>query len=183
MPKTASASDVIAFWFDEATPEQWYKKDQAFDDAIRNRFGDTIEAALAGRLDKWADEVETCMALIILLDQFTRNIHRDTPRAFSGDEMALALSLRFIDRGFIDHPDATWRQFMLMPMMHSEDIGIQDRSIPLFEEHTNPLTLEYAIKHRDIVARFGRFPHRNAILGRPSSDEEVEFLTQPGSSF
>ena len=82
MPKTASASDVIAFWFDEATPEQWYRKDQAFDDAIRNRFGDTIEAALAGRLDKWADEVETCMALIILLDQFTRNIHRDTPRAF-----------------------------------------------------------------------------------------------------
>ena len=183
MPKTASVSDVIAFWFEEAKPEQWYKKDPAFDDAIRERFEDSIVAALAGRLDNWADEAEGCLALIILLDQFTRNIYRDTPRAFSGDDMALALSLRCIDRGFINHENAAWRQFMLMPMMHSEDLGIQDRSIPLFEALTNPLTHEYAIKHRDIVARFGRFPHRNAILGRPSSDEEAEFLTQPGSSF
>jgi len=183
MPKTASVSDVIAFWFSEASPEQWYKKDPAFDDAIRDRFADTVEAALAGRLDGWADEVDGCLALIILLDQFTRNIYRDTPRAFSGDEMSLALSLRCIDRGFITHENPAWRQFMLMPMMHSEDIGIQDRSIPLFAEHTNPLTHEYAVKHRDIVARFGRFPHRNTILGRPSSDEEREFLTQPGSSF
>ena len=183
MPKTASVSDVIAFWFEESKPEQWYKKDPDFDDAIRERFEDSIVAALAGRLDNWADEAEGCLALIILLDQFTRNIYRDTPRAFSGDDMALALSLRCIDRGFINHENAAWRQFMLMPMMHSEDLGIQDRSIPLFEAHTNPLTHEYAIKHRDIVARFGRFPHRNAILGRPSSDEEAEFLTQPGSSF
>ena len=183
MPKSASISDVLTFWFEDAKPEQWYKKDSAFDEAIRDRFEDTIVAALAGRLDKWADEVEGCLALIILLDQFTRNIYRDTPRAFAGDEMALALSLRCIDRGFISHEDATWRQFMLMPMMHSEDLAIQDKSIPLFEEFTNPLTHEFAVKHRDIVARFGRFPHRNAILGRPSSDEETEFLTQPGSSF
>ena len=183
MPKTASVSDILAFWFEDSLPEQWYRKDPAFDDAIRDRFEDTIVAALAGRLDKWADDADGCLALIILLDQFTRNIYRDTPRAFAGDEMALALSLRCIDRGFIDHHDAAWRQFMLMPMMHSEDLGIQDRSIPLFETHTNPLTHEYAIRHRDIVARFGRFPHRNAILGRPSSTEEQEFLTQPGSSF
>jgi len=183
MPKSASISDVLTFWFEDAKPEQWYKKDSAFDEAIRDRFEDTIVAALAGRLDRWADEVEGCLALIILLDQFTRNIYRDTPRAFAGDEMALALSLRCIDRGFINHEDATWRQFMLMPMMHSEDLAIQDKSIPLFEEFTNPLTHEFAVKHRDIVARFGRFPHRNAILGRPSSDEETEFLTQPGSSF
>lgn len=183
MPKTASASDVLAFWFDEATPEQWYKKDPAFDEVIRDRFETTIVAALAGRLDSWADDAASCLALILLLDQFTRNIYRDTPRAFSGDEIALALSLRCVDRGFINHESASWRQFMLMPMMHSEDLDIQDRSIPLFEEHTNPRTHDYAIKHRDIVARFGRFPHRNAILGRPSSDEEAEFLTQPGSSF
>ena len=97
--------------------------------------------------------------------------------------MALALSLRCIDRDYLAHEDATWRQYMLMPMMHSEDLAIQERSLPLFERLTNPLTHEYALKHRDIVARFGRFPHRNAILGRPSSDEEIAFLKQPGSSF
>ena len=183
MPKTATAQDVLDFWFEEAKPEQWYKKDPAFDEQIRSRFEDTITSALSARLDNLADELEPCLALILVLDQFTRNIYRDTPRAFSGDEMALALSLRCIDRGFLDHENATWRQFMLMPMMHSEDLGIQDRSIPLFEEHTNPLTHEYAIRHRDIVARFGRFPHRNAILGRPSSDEELAFLKWPGSSF
>ena len=183
MPKTATASEVLAFWFEEAKSEQWYKKDPAFDEAIRDRFESTIAAALAGKLDSWADDVDGCLALIILLDQFTRNIYRDTPRAFSGDEMAVALSLRCIDRGFLTHENAAWRQFMLMPMMHSEDIGIQDRSIPLFETHTNPMTHDYAIRHRDIVARFGRFPHRNAILGRPSSDEELAFLKEPGSSF
>jgi len=183
MPKTATASEVLAFWFEESKPEQWYKKDPAFDEAIRARFESTIGAALAGRLDSWADDIDSCLALIILLDQFTRNIYRDTPRAFSGDEMVVALSLRCIDRGFLQHENAAWRQFMLMPMMHSEDIEIQEQSIPLFETHTNPMTHDYAIRHRDIVARFGRFPHRNAILGRPSSDEETEFLKEPGSSF
>ena len=97
--------------------------------------------------------------------------------------MALALSLRCVDRDYLAHEDAAYRQFMLMPMMHSENLEIQDRSLPLFEKLTNPLTHEYAVKHRDIIARFGRFPHRNAILGRPSSAEETEFLKQPGSSF
>jgi len=183
MPKTATSQDVLSFWFEESAPEQWYKKDPAFDDAIRDRFEDAVSAALAARLDKWAEETGSCLALILLLDQFTRNIYRDTPRAFSGDEMALALSLRCIDKGFVAHENPAWRQFMLMPMMHSEDLEIQDLSLPLFKEHTNPQTHEYAIRHRDIVARFGRFPHRNAILGRPSSDEELAFLTQPGSSF
>ena len=183
MPKTAPATEVLSFWFEEATPEQWYKKDPAFDETIRDRFEPTIIAALSGRLDGWADDVDGCLALILLLDQFTRNIYRDTPRAFSGDEMAVALSLRCLDRGFLAHQDAAWRQFMLMPMMHSEELDIQDRSLPLFEEHTNPQTHDYAVRHRDIIARFGRFPHRNAILGRPSNDEELAFLTQPGSSF
>ena len=132
MPKTASVSDILAFWFEESLPEQWYKKDPAFDDAIRDRFEDTIVAALAGRLDKWADDVDGCLALIILLDQFTRNIYRDTPRA-AGDETALALSLRCIDRGFIDHHDRP-AAVHADAMMHSEDLG-QDRSIPLFETH------------------------------------------------
>ena len=183
MPKPKSSSTVLAFWFEDSEPEQWYSKDAAFDDAIREGFEPTITAALASRLDSWADDAAGCLALILLLDQFTRNIYRDSPRAFSGDEMALALSLRCIDRDYLAHENPTYRQFMLMPMMHSEDLAIQERSLPLFERLTNPKTHEYAVKHRDIIARFGRFPHRNAILGRPSSDEEVEFLTQPGSSF
>ena len=183
MPKTAAAQDVLHFWFDQSKPEQWYKKDPAFDGKIRSHFEDTIAAALSARLDSWADKLDTCLALILVLDQFTRNVYRDTPKAFIGDEIALAFSLRCVDRGFLSHGNAAWRQFMLMPMMHSEDVGIQERSIPLFEQHTNPLTLEYAIKHRDIIARFGRFPHRNAILRRPSSEEELAFLKEPGSFF
>ena len=183
MPKPKSSSAVLAFWFEDSQPEQWYRKDTAFDDAIRDNFEITVTAALASNLDGWADDVDGCLALILLLDQFTRNIYRDTPRAFSGDDMALALSLRCIDRDYLAHENPAWRQFMLMPMMHSEDLNIQDMSLPLFERLTNPMTHEYAVKHRDIIARFGRFPHRNAILGRPSSDEEVEFLKQPGSSF
>ena len=183
MPNPASSAAVVAFWFEESKPEQWYKKDAAFDNAIRDRFEMTVTAALASHLDGWADSAEGCLALIILLDQFTRNIYRDSPRAFSGDDMAVALSLRCGDRDYLAHEDATYRQFMLMPMMHSEDLAIQEKSLPLFERLTNPRTHEFAVKHRDIIARFGRFPHRNAVLGRPSTDEEVEFLKQPGSSF
>ena len=183
MPNPASSAAVVAFWFEESKPEQWYKKDAAFDNAIRDRFEMTVTAALASRLDGWADSAEGCLALIILLDQFTRNIYRNTPRAFSGDEMAMALSLRCLERGYLDDADANQRHFMLMPLMHSEDLAIQDMSLPLFETHTDARTLDYAQQHRDIVALFGRFPHRNAILGRPNTPEEIEFLTPPGSSF
>jgi len=183
MSKPKSSAAVLAFWFEDSEPEQWYKKDPAFDETIRGGFEATITAGLVSRLDGWADNAEGCLALILLLDQFTRNIYRDSPRAFSGDEMALALSLRCIERDYLAHENQAYRQFMLMPMMHSEDLAIQERSLPLFERLTNPLTHEFAVKHRDIIARFGRFPHRNAILGRPSTDEEVAFLTQPGSSF
>lgn len=183
MAKVRSSSEILEFWFEEVSPEQWYKKDNDFDAALADRFGDTVEAALAGRLDGWADDADGCLALIIVLDQFTRNIYRDTPRAFSGDEMALALSLRCIERGYLEQAHRHYCQFMLMPMMHSEDIGIQNQSLPLFQKHTNDLTHEYAVKHRDIIARFNRFPHRNALLGRPSTDEESEFLKMPGSSF
>lgn len=183
MAKTENADAVLAFWFEEISPEQWFKKDDVFDKTIKNRFEPTIISSLKGERDSWANTAAGCLALIILLDQFTRNIYRNTPRAFSGDEMALALSLRCLERGYLDDADANQRHFMLMPLMHSEDLAIQDMSLPLFETHTNARTLDYAQQHRDIVARFGRFPHRNAILGRPYSPEEIEFLTQPGSSF
>ena len=183
MPKHASIEDVLSFWFEEITTEHWFKKNDSFDETIRARFEPMVTAALAAQLDDWADTAEGCLALIILMDQFTRNIYRDTPRAFSGDEMALALSLRCVDRDFIRHEDGHWRHFMLMPMMHSEDIGIQDMSLPLFEKYTSKLAHKYAVKNRDIISHFGRFPHRNAMLGRPSSSDENQSLIQPNSSF
>jgi len=118
-----------------------------------------------------------------LLDQFTRNIFRGSARAFSGDEMALALSIRSVDRGYILTTQASHRHFMLMPMMHSEDLTIQNKSLVLFQKYTNAKTYEFAVKHRDIIAQFGRFPHRNKSLGRPSTPEEEAFLILPGSSF
>ena len=183
MPKHASIEDVLSFWFKEITPEHWFKKNDSFDETIRARFEPMVTAALAAQLDNWADTADGCLALIILMDQFTRNIYRETPRAFSGDDMALALSFRSIERGYLDHADANQRHFMLMPLMHSEDLAVQDSALPLFETHTNARTIDYAQQHRDIIARFGRFPHRNNILGRPSSPQETEFLKQPGSSF
>ena len=183
MGKTPSTTDVLNFWFVETTPEFWFKKNDDFDAAIQDRFGKAVTDALAGRLDPWANDADGCLALILMLDQFTRNMFRHSAQAFSGDEMAQALSLRCVERKYLDADKPFYCQFMLMPMMHSEDIGIQDMSLPLFEQYTPKLTYDYAVKHRDIIARFGRFPHRNAMLGRPSSNDEGQFLTQPGSSF
>ena len=183
MEKTRSAADILNFWFVETTPEFWFKKDDDFDAAIQDRFGKAVTQALTGRLDHWANDAFGCLTLILILDQFTRNMFRHSARAFSGDEMALALSLRCVERKYLDADKPSYCQFMLMPMMHSEDIGIQDMSLPLFQRYNSKLTYEYAVKHRDIIARFGRFPHRNAMLSRPSSRDEEKFLTQPGSSF
>ena len=183
MPQKQSDQDVLVFWFKKISPELWFKKDAEFDSQIESQFAGTVKDALAGRCDHWANACAGCLALILVLDQFTRNIFRDTARAYSGDDMALALSLRCVERNYIAHPDENWRRFMLMPMMHSEDLAIQETSLPLFQAHAGKLTYDYAVAHRDIIARFGRFPHRNAILGRPSTEEERLFLTQPGSSF
>lgn len=188
MPSTHSDKDVISgilnFWFEEISPEFWFKKDIAFDNQLKQQFGPLVEQALAGQLDKWADHSEGRLALILLLDQMTRNIYRDTPKAFAGDDMACALSLRSVADGYLEtEVDIDKRHFLLMPMMHSEDIHIQKQSLPLFKTFTKPMTYDYAVKHHDIVERFDRFPHRNSILGRPSTEEENEFLKQPGSSF
>ena len=175
---------ILIFWFEEISPESWFKKDALFDSMLMQQFGRTLEQALAGQLDKWAQKKDGRLALILLLDQMTRNIFRNTPKAFSGDEIACALSLRSVADGFLEtEKNLHKRQFFLMPMMHSEDIAIQEKSLPLFSTHTSARTYDYAVRHRDIVARFGHFPHRNAILGRPSSAEEIAFLTEPNSSF
>ncbi|MBL6605301.1 MAG: DUF924 domain-containing protein [Alphaproteobacteria bacterium] len=175
---------ILSFWFEEITPEHWFTKNDDFDQQLKYRFEALVTQALNGQLDRWAANSDGCLSLILLLDQMTRNIYRDTPKAFAGDEIACALSLRAAaDKRIETESQEAKRQFFLMPMMHSEDIAIQDASLPLFKEHTSERTYDYAVRHRDIVARFGRFPHRNAILGRPSTDAEITFLKEPNSSF
>ncbi|MGB7287265.1 MAG: DUF924 family protein [Salaquimonas sp.] len=175
--------EVIKFWFNEAKPEQWFKKDSAFDAEIASRFQETVEAAIKGDLDSWKSDDTGQLALIIMLDQFTRNIFRETPKAFKGDEKALAICLESLAEGFLQRNEQNWRYFMLMPMMHSEDLSVQNASLPLFKKYATKNAYGYAEKHRDIIAEYGRFPHRNEILGRTSTQKENEFLTQPGSSF
>ena len=175
--------EILNFWFKECKPEQWFKKNEYFDKMIENRFFIAIENALAGKLRNWEESETGCLALIILLDQFTRNVFRDTPRAFAGDKRALALSQLCCDKDYLTNPDIQRRQFILMPMMHSENLAVQDAALPLFKKYASGKDYEYAEKHRDIIVRFGRFPHRNVILGRKSTNEELEFLKQPGSSF
>ena len=179
----AEIEEILNFWFIECKPEQWFKKNEDFDRMIEKRFSGTIEDALEGKLDSWEETETGCLALIILLDQFTRNVFRDTPRAFAGDERALALSQLCFNNDYLTNLDIHRRQFMLMPMMHSENLAVQDTALPLFKKYASEKDYEYAEKHRDIIARFGRFPHRNVILGRKSSNEELEFLKQPGSYF
>ena len=175
--------EILNFWFRECKPEQWFKINEDFDQMIENRFSSAIENAIAGKMDSWEESETGCLALIILLDQFTRNVFRNTPRAFAGDKRALALSQLCCNKDYLTNPDVQRRQFMLMPMMHSENLAVQDAALPLFKKYASGKDYEYAEKHREIIARFGRFPHRNVILGRKSAIEELEFLKQSGSSF
>ena len=175
--------EILNFWFIECKPEQWFKKNENFDRIIENRFYSAFEDAIEGKMD-FLEETETgCLALIIVLDQFTRNMFRETPRAFVGDYKALVLSQKCFEKDYLKIPDIQRRKFMLMPMMHSENISVQDAALPLFKKYTSEKDFEYAKKHHEIIARFGRFPHRNILLGRKSTNEEMVFLKQPGSSF
>lgn len=183
-------AEVLGFWFGvtpgAARPE-WFRKDAPFDAAIRERFGAVHEAAARRELDAWRAAPESMLALVVVLDQFSRNLHRGDARAFSQDAYALACANEALARGDDKVLLPVQRQFLYLPLEHSEDLADQERCIGLMRaleefEQTRGLT-EWAVKHRDIVARFGRFPHRNAALGRASTPEEIEFLKQPGSRF
>lgn len=190
-----TAQQVLDFWFgtEERVDARWFSGGAAFDAAIVAGHADTLDAALAGRLAHWPDEgAEPALALVIVLDQFTRNAFRGTPRAFAGDAQALALARALVDRGADRGLRPLQRWFAYMPFEHAEDRALQQRSVALFEQllddagpHRHALlgALDYARRHEAVVRRFGRFPHRNAILGRASSAEELAFLEQPGSSF
>lgn len=196
-------TDVLTFWFGPerdgawaATPEtkrRWFIKDLDFDATIVDRFGATIEAAIAGdaRLAQWEFTPEGALALVIVLDQFTRNAFRGTARMFAGDSTALALSKRLVDARVEQSLRPIERVFVYLPFEHSESLGDQERAIALFEAIAAGeadgtfavMSVDYARKHEVIIRRFGRFPHRNALLGRDSTPEEVAFLATPGSSF
>lgn len=191
-----AAAEVLTFWFGApgedtsyaACRKLWFGKAPEFDRAIAERFRSLIEQAAAGQLDSWQRTSQGALALLILLDQFPRNLYRGTPQAFASDLKALAVAKTAIDRKFDQELAPLQRIFVYLPLEHSEMLPNQMRSVALFEKLSADApelqdTFDYAIKHRDVIDRFGRFPHRNAILGRFSTPEEIEFLQQPGSSF
>lgn len=194
--------EILHYWFGRGATNAdiiddktslWWGKNEAVDREIRQRFGRPHGHLLDGELEAWKAEARGRLAMIILADQFPRNMFRDTPRAFASDDLAVALSLEGIDTGGDRQLTRVERVFFYMPLMHAESPGLQDQSVELFrglvqeadreEREKLQINLDFAIRHRDIIRRFGRFPHRNRILGRESTTEEREFLKEPGSSF
>ena len=173
---------VLDFWFVELRPKQHWIKDPKLDDEIKTRFERTLFQARACELFKWRKNPKGRLAEIIVLDQFSRNIYRGLPESFIADPQVLILAQEAVAGGHYELGSLE-KAFLYMPFIHSESLLIQDQSVRLFENLGNQNNLDYAIKHREVIQRFGRFPHRNSILGRPSTIEETEFLKQPGSSF
>lgn len=174
---------VLKFWFEELTPEQWFLKDAELDQQIADVFTALHQKAARCELYPWRQQARGRLAEIIVLDQFPRNIYRDTPQAFATDALALALAQEAIDLGFDQELTTEERSFVYMPFMHSESAEIHDVAVRLFDQEGLETNLEFELKHKAIIDRFGRYPHRNAILGRESTEEELEFLQQPGSGF
>jgi uncharacterized protein (DUF924 family) len=182
MANLPSADEVLNFWFSELTPAQWFSVDVALDERVRERFLDLHTAACAAELFEWRANTQGRLAEILVLDQFSRNLYRGLPRAFAADGLALGLAQEAVRLGCDLELSIPRRNFLYLPYMHSESLRIHQSAEPLFAraaEHT----ADYERRHRVIIERFGRYPHRNAILGRPSTAAEAEFLAQPGSSF
>lgn len=175
--------EVIDFWFEELTPKQWFDSSEELDAKIFERFGVVHNAAIKGELDFWRKNPEGSLAEIIVLDQFSRNIYRGKPAAFANDLGALILAQEAIRKGFHTKVETFKRVFFYMPFMHSESLLVHKKAVRLFNEPGMEDSFDYEIKHKEIIERFGRYPHRNETLGRISTAEELEFLSQPGSSF
>ena len=174
---------VLDFWFNDDTRPFWFAKSDDFDQHLRTRFGKILQQAEQAELWQWRSSAEGRLAEILVLDQFSRNIYRNTPAAFAQDAQALSLAQEAIAQGLDQALTAEQRSFLYLPFMHSESAVVHVEALKLFEALANPHNLDYEIKHKNIIDRFGRYPHRNEILGRPSSQEELEFLRQPNSSF
>lgn len=178
-----SHEDVLRFWFDETEPAQWWRADEDFDARIRARFLTTLEQAARGELHPWRDAPRGRLAEVIVLDQFSRNAFRNTPRAFAQDAMALALAQEAVRAQAHLALTPVACAFLLLPFMHSESPVIHVWAEQLYRAHAPAHNLDFELRHKAIIDRFGRYPHRNAILGRETTPEEAEFLTQPGSRF
>ncbi|MBV2128709.1 DUF924 family protein [Arsukibacterium indicum] len=174
---------VLDFWFSEIKPSQWWAKDSNFDQLIARRFGDVLQQAARGELYQWRKDVKGRLAEIIVLDQFSRNIYRDKPMAFAQDPMALVLAQEAVSSGALAQLTPDERSFLLLPYMHSESLAIHQLAEALYKDYAPDTNYQFELKHKVIIERFGRYPHRNAILGRTSTPGELEFLKQPGSGF
>lgn len=180
---TVSATDVIQFWFEEIEPKQRFVKDPEFDELIRERFRKTHRLASQGLLYTWRDHPLDALAEIIVLDQFSRNMFRDSPKAFAQDTLALVLAQEAIRRKLDSELEPRHKAFLYMPFMHSESPEIHEIAMFLFDQPGLEDNYNFEVKHKAIIDRFGRYPHRNEILRRKSTEEELEFLSQPGSGF
>lgn len=178
-----SALEVIRFWFEESEPKQRFQKDAEFDALIRDRFGSTHALAAQGLLYTWREEPLGALAEVIVLDQFSRNMFRDSAEGFAFDSLALVLAQEAIRRKLDTELETGHKAFLYMPFMHSESREIHEIALYLFDQPGLEDNFNFELKHKEIIDRFGRYPHRNALLGRESTAEEVDFLTQPGSSF
>jgi uncharacterized protein (DUF924 family) len=179
----ADPDEVLRFWFEELSPKDWFRKDSELDRRINDRFRETYEALRQGLPEPWLSRAEGYLAAILVLDQFPRNMFRGDSRAFATDAAALSLSKRAIAEGLDAEMGPDHRAFLYMPFQHAETKADQARSVELFAALGKPVELDFAKRHKAIVDRFGRFPHRNAVLGRLSTAEEIAFLAEPGSSF
>ena len=175
--------NVLKFWFEETDQSMWFAKDETFDRLIAERFADTHAQAVNCELFEWRQNAPGRLAEIIVLDQFSRNLFRDSPLAFANDQMALVLAQEAISQGADQQLNKTERGFLYLPFMHSESPVIHRRAEEIYRRHGDESSLEWELKHKAIIDRFGRYPHRNEILGRVSTAEELAFLKQPGSRF
>ena len=182
-PDSSRIEEVLAFWFEELTPDDWFGGGEEVDDRIRERFLALHEALRDEVPESWRATARGMLAAVIALDQFPRNMYRGDPRAFAADPTALALATQAVERGLDRTMSSDERKFLYLPFEHSEDPAVQARSVELFATLGNEETLGYALRHKEIIDRFGRFPHRNEVLGRASTPEELEFLKEPDSSF
>ena len=175
--------EILKFWFKDVNQSQWWKKDNDFDKLIIEKFSDVHASAKRCELFEWRESAQGRLAEIIVLDQFSRNMFRDSPLAFANDPLALALSQEAISSGVSSALSPLERSFLFMPFMHSESLKIHEVAVELYKNNGIQHSLDFEIKHKNIIEKFGRYPHRNAILGRESTEEEIAFLKQPGSGF
>ncbi len=176
-------SDVLNFWYQELKPQDWFIKSSELDLKIENRFLDALEKTIAGEYSSWRESAHGALAQVIVLDQFSRNIFRDSPKSFAQDPLALAISQEAIRRQYDVELMPSEKAFLYMPFMHSESVKMHEIAVRLFSQEGLENNLEFEYKHKKIIDKFGRYPHRNKILGRQSTLEEEEFLKTPNSSF